>query len=344
MRKKVIQIGIGHDHALDVLDSMLAMPEVFEVVAMAVPEAEKEAFSDKLRICTEKMKLTPITVEEALSLPGICGAVIETEELLLCHYAMLAAQKGFHIHMDKPGCADSKEFEGLVDFLEEKHLVFSMGYMYRYNPEIQKVFALAEQGKLGDIYSVEAQMNCEHSLEKRKWLSRFPGGMMFFLGCHLVDLIYRLQGMPERVIPLNTSVGAAPEAEDFGMAVLEYPNGASMVKVCDAEPGGFMRRQLVVCGTKGTVEIRPIERWLSDNIFTYNGCTDRNNMASGVRRIFECGNWGADCEFAESLSFNRYDGMMEQFAKRIDGMPEPVYTYDYERKLFRLLMQACEKE
>lgn len=46
--------------------------------------------------------------------------------------------------------------------------------------------------------------------------------MMFFLGCHLMDPILQLQGVPERIIPLNKSTGYE--------GILEYKNGVSYVK------------------------------------------------------------------------------------------------------------------
>ena len=61
--------------------------------------------------------------------------------------------------------------------------------MYRYNAAVKYCKELKESGKLGDIFSVEAQMSVYHDSEKRKWLNKFNGGMMFFLGCHLVDIV-----------------------------------------------------------------------------------------------------------------------------------------------------------
>ena len=87
----------------------------------------------------------------------------------------------------------------------------------------------ADAGKYGDIYSVECHMSCYHKDEKRAWMANYKGGMMFFLGCHLIDLIYRIQGEPEEVIPLNTVTGinGIDRGEDYGFAVLKYKNGAS---------------------------------------------------------------------------------------------------------------------
>ena len=341
---RVIQIGVGHDHATDVLDSMVSLKQNFEVVAFAVPEEEKTKFSEKIRLYTKTIGVKQVSMEEALNLKDIDGAVIETEEANLCKYAYLAAQKGLHIHMDKPGSAVYEEFAKLIELLKKKKLVLSMGYMYRFNPEMKKVIREAEYGNLGNIYSVEAHMNCEHTLDKRRWLANLPGGMMFFLGCHLIDFVYRLKGEPMEIVPFNTCMDQEKiGADDFGMAVFKYQDGASLIKVCAAECGGFLRRQIVICAEKGTIEIRPIERWLTNRIFSFNGCTERKNMSSSVRNILEIGNWHSDAQFKESEPFNRYDDMMCNFAERINGKEEPVYTYDYELSLYSLILKACAR-
>lgn len=341
MRKiKVVQIGIGHDHAIDVLDSMVAMHDAFEVVALGVPESEMTDFAEKVEICKEKIGVEIMSVEQALALNGIDAAVIETEEENLCKFALLAAEKGLHIHMDKPGGLNESEFENLVNAVKAKGLVLNMGYMYRFNPEIKKIFADVESGKLGEIYCIEAQMNCEHNFKKRQWLKKFPGGMTFFLGCHLVDLIFRIKGQPKEIIPLNLCTDNDIDADDFGMAVFKYENGCSFAKVIGAEIGGFARRQIVVSGEKATVEIRPIEKWLSTNIFSYNGCTNRKNMSTSVRKVDFTG-WSADAPFKESEPFNRYDEMMRRFSQRVNFDDEKVYTADYELELYRLLLKAC---
>ena len=64
---------------------------------------------------------------------------------------------------------------------------------------------MVKSGELGKIYYVEAQMNCIHNDEKRAWLKDYKGGMMNFLGCHLVDFILQVQGEPDKIIPYNSA-------------------------------------------------------------------------------------------------------------------------------------------
>jgi len=43
-----------------------------------------------------------------------------------------------------------------------------IGYMYRFNPQIQEALAKVRSGVLGNIYSVEAHMDCKHPAEVRQ--------------------------------------------------------------------------------------------------------------------------------------------------------------------------------
>ncbi len=329
----VIQIGIGHDHACDILDSALNLPELYSVKGLVIPEEEKGKYDDRIA----RFNVPLLSFEEALSLENVSAVFVETEEELLTKYSTLAASRGLHIHMDKPGGYEYSEFERLVEILKSKNLVFSVGYMYRFNPYIKEAIAKAKSGEFGEIYSVEAHMSVEHSAEKRAWLKNMPGGMMFYLGCHLVDLIYSIQGKPLKIHPFNSSINGI--SEDFGMAVFSYKKGASLIKTCAAEPGGFLRRQLVICGEKGTITINPLEDYNLE-------LQDRKNMFSKMHTIFSDGRgFGlarGDRKVADM--FNRYDGMMTNFHQMIMGEKENEYSYDYELELHKLVLRSCGVE
>ena len=329
---RIAQIGIGHDHASEILRSIRKQADLFEVVGYALPETEQRKFADRLEWpCCQGLPL--MTVDEILNDPGIEAVTVETEEISLTDYALMAARAGKHIHMDKPGGLDPVSFEELIFTVKEKKLVFSLGYMYRYNTAITQLMQDIRDGKLGEIYSVEAQMNCWHSAEKRQWLETFPGGMMFYLGCHLIDLIYRIQGEPVEVLPMNCCTGIeGVTSEDFGMAVLRYRNGVSFAKTCDVERGGFERRQLVVHGSKGTVELRPLEQY-----------GNFPGQFTGVRRCASTV-W-VDPGFRTSTEpCDRYDSMMESFCRITRGEKENPYSYDYELALYKLIMKCCGVE
>ena len=326
---KVAQIGTSENsHGNVIWESMIKQKDIFDVVGYALPENEREKFPDRAKAFDGYNELT---VDEILNNPEIEAVVVETEEIYLIKYALMVANAGKHLHMEKPGGVDLADFEKLVEILKSKNLTFSTGYMYRFNPKIQEALAKVKNGELGEIYSVEAHMDCKHPAEVRQWLQNFPGGMMFFLGCHLIDLIYQIQGEPEEIIPFNCSTGYDEvTANDYGMVVFKYKNGVSFAKTCANENGGFLRRQLVICGTKGTIEIKPLE------VSTDGGLYTVMNEAYSTE-------WYKEWDTTKSDVYDRYDDMMRNFAEMVRGK-ENRYSYDYELGLYKSILKSCGKE
>ena len=329
---KVAQIGTSVNiHGNQVFNILLKQSDIFEVVGYAFPENEREKFPKKAEAfgaCRE------MSVDEILNDPEIEAVVVETEEMYLTKYALMVANAGKHLHMEKPGGTELCEFEELIRVLKEKRLIFSTGYMYRFNPKVKEALDKIKRGELGKIYSVEAHMSCKHTPNIREWLENFDGGMMFFLGCHLVDLIYQIQGEPIETVPLSCSTGIdGIHTTDYGMVIFKYPNGVSFAKCCDNECGGFMRRQLVICGEKGTVEIKPLEAGVRGGQYT---SMQESYNASGK-------GWSEAWSTSTTDVYDRYDSMMRNFAEMVRGKENP-YSYDYELNLYKLILKACGKD
>lgn len=340
MRKiKIAQIGTGHDHAAAAIKTLRLLSDVYELVGFAmVPE---DSFNTKGCQYESNKRfyegVPQLTVDEILNYEGLDAVCIETEDRALTKYALMAAGKGLHIQMDKPGGVSDEDFDKLIDLVSDKKLVFHTGYMYRYNPAVLKLREDIAEGKLGEIISVEAQMNCIHPLEKRDWLGNYPGGMLYFLGCHMIDMVYSIMGEPLEILPLSCSSGVGgTTAEDFGMVVFKYKNGVSFAKSTAVEIGGFERRQLVVVGTKGTVELCPFE-WPD-----YSRKDLFSPQVTGVREAIELGtNWGTASERHNSEVHGRYEAMFRAFADYVNGeKPNPI-SYEYERKLHKLVLKSC---
>ena len=325
---RIAQIGLNkHSHSVEILESLLRL-EDFEVVGICFPENEKERLPAKVE---KHPELPEMTLEEILNDPTIEAVAVETDEIYLTKYATMALKAGKHVHMEKPGGRELDAFEEMIAAAKESGKTFHTGYMYRYNPYVQQMLEEAKRGEFGEIFSVEAQMSGHVDVELRKWLKTFPGGMMFFLGCHLVDLIYRLQGAPKEIIPMNTCSGFDDvTALDCGMAVFRYENGVSTAKTYAVERGGFARRQLVVTGKRMTVELNPLE-W-------YVPGTPNLQTTRYLRYNKKWLEWN-EPEKLEPM--NRYDPMMTGFAQIVRGERENPYTPDYELELFKLVLKAC---
>ena len=310
---RIAQIGTSrYSHGSSIFMSLCKQSDIFEIAGYALPENEREKFPSEVK-CFDSYR--EMTVEEILADPTIEAVAVETEEIYLLKYAKMVARAGKHLHMEKPGSPSYADFCELISLLKEKKLAFTVGYMYRFNPKVKQTLDRAHRGELGRIFAVEAQMNCRHPKEMRAWLSAFPGGMTFFLGCHLIDLVFRLQGEPKEVIPLNTATGFdGIDSLDYGMAVFKYENGLSFIKTCDTEVGGFVRRQLIVTGERGSIEICPLEY--------YPRLPESDEQITLVKECFDTSVWQAEWKESTSESVADYEDAVKGFAELVKDKEE----------------------
>ncbi len=326
---RIAQLGTNrYSHGAEVFDTLKSLPDIFEIVGYAVVEDERENCKKALAAFEGYNELS---LDEILNDPSIEVVTVETDEIHLCKYALMAAKHGKHIHMEKPGSQSYEDFKEIVDVMKANGKVFHLGYMYRYNPYVADAIQRVRDGKLGKIYSVEAHMSRYDNKETREWFNSFKGGMMFYLGCHLVDLVLQIQGEPKEIIPMNTVTGLdGVQSEDLGFAVMKYENGISMIRMGGCEIGGYNRRQLVICGSEGSIEIKPLEAKYEGKLL-YTERTDAFIGEDGhTKRVH-----------SKSEPFHRYLSMMTAFSKMVRGEIQNPYTYDYELTLFKAVLKCC---
>ena len=252
---KIGQIGIGHNHASALMSAVRKFPHLFEVVGYA---EEKEEWVTLRGNHPAYQGVKRLTVEEIIEQSD--AVLVESEVPTLTAYAKRCVDAGKHIHMDKPASGTYEDFEAVLTTAKEKNLVVQLGYMYRNNYGVKKCLQLIKDGKLGEIYSINAEMSTYHTPEYKKWLTTFEGGIMYILGCHLVDLILYILGEPKRITKFfkHTNLDGVDFA-DNNLVVMEYEKALARVFVSSVEVNGWGRRQFFVSGSKGSIDIRPIE-------------------------------------------------------------------------------------
>ncbi len=316
MKLRVGQIGIAHDHASDIMECMLNLSDLFEVLGVVTLDEENTTL---LQRHYDTYNGVPKLTKEELFALNPDAIVVESSEKNLISTAIECAKRKIHLHIDKPAGMDIDELKTLMDIAKENGLVVRFGYMYRTNPAIVEARRMVENGELGEIYSIHAVMNADHDAKKRAWLKNMKGGIMYFLGCHLVDLVYLFKGKPNDVTLFNRKSGMeGVEAEDSGFAVFDYGNCIATIESNSIEYRATERRQLTICGEKGRIEIKPLEWPTKIEVFT------REN-AEGDRRI-------------EYPPYARYDKMMEDFYDKVKNGTKDNYDYDYEMAVQKLVL------
>ena len=251
---KIGQIGTHHAHAGGQLAALRACAD-FEVVGVVEPD---EAQRQRVMNQADYAGVSWLTEAQLMATPGLQAVAVETEVSALLDTAERVVKAGLHLHLDKPAGESLPQFQRILDIASEKKRLVKMGYMFRYNPAFLLLMQAAREGWLGKVFSVHAEMSKLLGDAERAGLAGYQGGSMFELGCHLIDSVVRLLGKPEKVTAFPRRSRADGWADNM-LSVLEYPGATVSLRSAMIEVDGGSRRQFVVCGEYGTVEIRPLE-------------------------------------------------------------------------------------
>ena len=256
-RLRVAQIGTSHAHAAGKMDALRSLPDLYDVVGFAEPIAARQAAAQKAKSFAG---LKYLTEAEILADPTIRVVVIETTLEDSARAALAALKAGKHIHLDKPGAEKHADFIALRRYAAEQGLTVQMGYMLRYNPAIQLLVRAVKDGWLGEVMEIDASMGKLLDESNRKRFAQIPGGGMYELACHLVDTVVTLLGAPTSVQAFGNATRAPQDSfVDNQLAVLSYPKATVTIRCNHADPFGGPHRALAVRGTRGAMEIRPLE-------------------------------------------------------------------------------------
>ena len=325
---RIAQIGVTHEHAPGIMATLRKMPDVFEIAGYVDDSASTAPkYPGEWQKTFEGLK--KMTMEELFAVPGLRGVVVETPNTELVPTAIRCMEHNLPMHMDKPAGEDAALFRKLLDGCRARKLPLQMGYMFRGNPAFQFCLKIAGEKWLGDIFAVECDMNHSYGNDLyQTYLGKFKGGIMFNLGCHLIDFIVALLGAPDTVTPfLKSTPDVAPEIRNNCLAVLEYPHATAVIRCCSR--GDLRHRMLKICGTKGWLELCPLERFDNEALLMKLSLSeDRGGYAAGLH-VLDFG-----------VRHDRYLEQMKEFASLIRGEIRNPYDYEHDDLVENVLLAA----
>lgn len=317
---KVGQVGVGHAHA-----SKLAVfrnsPE-YEVVGIVEPDAELRQRAESQATF---QGLPWMTQEQLLNVPGLELVLVETRVSDLLNAAEACVAAGKHIHLDKPAGESYTQYQRILESAKKQKLLVQMGYMYRYNPGVVLLRDFLKQGKLGNVFEVHTVMSKIVDPASRLELAKYTGGILFELGCHILDLVVGILGKPDTVSSVVQHVSSMDDKlSDNMLAVLSYPRAIATVKSSAVEVEGGERRHLVVCGTEGTFQIQPLD-----------------NPSARIALSKPFGQYKSGYQDVKLPKYIRYVDDAIDMAKVIRGDKAPEFSYVHDLNVQAALLQAC---
>lgn len=322
-RIKVGFIGTAHPHAQGKMAALRDLKGEFELVGVVEPDAK---LRDESKSKPEYQDVKWMDESALLETSGLKAVVVETEFKDLLPTAARAVDRGLYVHLDKPPGESLDELTKLLDNAHRRKVYVQMGYMLRYNPAFEFCFRACREGWLGRIFELNTTMSTVRPAARRKDFFQPKGGALFDLGSHIIDAVVTVLGPPEKVTPFGRKLySKQDDVVDSQLAVFEYPDAIATVRATFVEPFAGDRRQFVVCGENGTIEIRPLEP---------------PQLKMSLQKPAGGNKAGAHTVELEPME-GRYHAQLRDFASIVLGKQKPRWDSQHDLAVQKALLQSC---
>jgi predicted dehydrogenase len=197
------------------------------------------------------------------------GVIIATPSALHASQSIDALAAGKAVFCQKPLGRDAAEVKAVVEKAQEKDVLLSVDFSYRFTDGIVALKSVLDSSELGDIYGVNLVFHNAYGPDKPWYFDPklAGGGCVMDLGVHLVDLLVWLFNNPE-VSDVNSQLFAkgkkiediVEQVEDYAVAQLLLNNSIAVQMACSWNlPAGVDAViEVSIYGTNGGVSFKNV--------------------------------------------------------------------------------------
>ncbi len=243
--------GIGTFHA-----AIMQQVAQVELVAVAdiVPERAK-AVGERFGVAWHG------SYDDLLARGDIDAITVCTPSGLHAEHGILAARAGKHVLSEKPMDVYVEKIDALVAACSAAGVTLGGIFQNRFPKALQELKRAIADGWLGDISYVSGSclwFRTQAYYDSGDWRGTWAldGGTLCNQGIHTIDRLVWLSGMQPTVkAAYCPTLARDMEAEDLGVALLTFPNGAggTLQGTTLANPG--LATNVTICGSKGTAVV-----------------------------------------------------------------------------------------
>jgi predicted dehydrogenase len=142
--------------------------------------------------------------EELVADPQVDVVYVATPHNHHHAHARLALEAGKHVLVEKPMGLSATEVRDLAALAGERHLFCMEALWTLFLPKFDVVRQVLEQGWLGDVHAVLADMGEHFAPSHRIWSAELAGGPLMDLGTYPLTLATWVLGAPEEVCAIGS--------------------------------------------------------------------------------------------------------------------------------------------
>ena len=243
------RIGLRHAEQIVKFGNLIAVCDI------DISKAEKVAKLSSAKSYNSIDSL--IENEKAVDLIAIC-----TPNGLHFEHTIKCLNNKIHVLCEKPMAINLLDCSMMIKTAELNNKRLFIVKQNRFNPPVQAVKTLIEEGRLGKISSIQLSCfwnrNSDYYKNSWKGTKLLDGGTLFTQFSHFIDLLYWLIGDIKNTKSFlqNSQHENIIEFEDSGVVIVEFYNGA--IGTINFNVNSYnknMEGSLTIFGNKGTVKI-----------------------------------------------------------------------------------------
>jgi len=223
---------------------------------------------------------------DLLSDPEIDVISVTTPNAFHPEMAIAALEAGKHVWCEKPMAPAFADAVKMRDAARRSGKAAAMGYNYIQNPVIRHIRRLIDEGAIGRVYHVRAEMDEDFMADATQpfyWKSEASSGYgaLDDFAVHPLSLLYALFGHAQSAItdmvkpyetrPLAGGGERAVETHDLASVLLKLEGGISAVLIANRSAWGHKGRIAIqIYGSTGSILFDP-ERMNEFQLYTTDG-------------------------------------------------------------------------
>jgi predicted dehydrogenase len=194
--------------------------------------------------------------------PLIDAIVLATPHTIHGEQILAAIDAGKPVFTEKPLTLDSATAAGALRAAQAKNVTVGVGYNWRFQPALQEIRRMLEDGRLGKLLHIEGNF-CGPSVyrfPKEHWRQQReegPAGGMTGRGVHVVDAMMYLAGQVDTVNAQSFRLALDYGIDDTTSMLFRFRSGATGYLGTVIATAETWRMQ--VFGSKGWVEVGDVE-------------------------------------------------------------------------------------
>jgi predicted dehydrogenase len=251
-------LGISHPHVSVRLDVARRIDGI-RLVGVSDPDPANQ---EQLKALSAFVEAPILTRADVLASAEVDGVIVEPWTYEMVDTSIACLEAGKSVLVEKPGGSNPGDLERLVAAAEKSRGSVQVGYNFRFSPVIDFAKRLIDDGVLGSVVQSRVHAAGPAGDAIHRWfnLPNDLGGCFWEDGCHVMDLILHLFGMPSHVTARISKFGGISgrdSLEDAAVAALEYDRMLLSFDFTAWEANDWLETwEFSLYGTEGTLHFQ----------------------------------------------------------------------------------------